>query len=95
MTEISALVPPMIGNEWLNLWREYEDAKTTEAMVVKQLDKFDMIAQAFSYEKKYGLDLSEFFNCTVNSFSTEPFTSWNQQLRNERENFKDKMQHSS
>ena len=40
-----------------------------------------MIAQAASYEQKYGLDLSEFFNSTLNSFSSEPFISWNRELR--------------
>lgn len=43
----------MSGNQWVELWREYEAQKTLEAKVVKHLDKFDMIAQAFDYERKY------------------------------------------
>lgn len=82
--KIASFVQPVVGNEWESLWREYEAATTPEARAVKQLDKFDMIAQAASYEQKYGLDLSEFFNSTVNAFSTEPFISWNRELRERR-----------
>ena len=35
-----------------NLWKEYEEAKTPEALLVKDLDKFEMIVQAFEYEKR-------------------------------------------
>ena len=31
--------------------QDYEDGKSPEAVVVKDLDKFDMIFQAFAYEK--------------------------------------------
>ena len=31
--------------------QDYEDGKSPEAVVVKDLDKFDMIFQAFEYEK--------------------------------------------
>ncbi len=31
--------------------QEYEDGKSPEAIVVKDLDKFDMIFQAYEYEK--------------------------------------------
>ena len=31
--------------------QEYETGQTAEARVVKDLDKFDMIFQAFEYEK--------------------------------------------
>lgn len=75
MKEISSFVPESIGLNWISLWREYEDAKTDEAMIVKQLDKFDMIAQAFTYEKKYGINLEEFFKSTENSFFMEVLRS--------------------
>jgi putative hydrolase of HD superfamily len=38
-------------NEIVELWHEYEDAKTPEALFVKDLDKFEMIVQALEYEK--------------------------------------------
>lgn len=37
--------------EIASLWHEYEDAKTSEALFVKDLDKFEMIVQAVEYEK--------------------------------------------
>lgn len=39
------------ANEIIELWHEYEDAKTPEALFVKDLDKFEMIVQALEYEK--------------------------------------------
>jgi putative hydrolase of HD superfamily len=33
------------------LWKEYEDSNTPEAKLVKDLDKFEMLVQAFEYEK--------------------------------------------
>ena len=40
-----------VGAELLGLWKEYEDGSTPEACLVKDLDKFDMIFQAYEYEK--------------------------------------------
>ncbi|CAJ0936312.1 unnamed protein product, partial [Mesorhabditis belari] len=48
------------------------------------LDKFDMIAQAFDYEQKYGIDLHEFFTSTVGKLKMEPFVSWDTELRAKR-----------
>ncbi len=39
------------GNEFLEMWEEFEDQKTEEAMVLKQLDKFEMVLQALEYEE--------------------------------------------
>lgn len=39
------------ANEIVELWHEYEDAETPEALFVKDLDKFEMIVQALEYEK--------------------------------------------
>lgn len=33
------------------LWTEYEEAQTNEAKFVKDLDKFEMICQAYEYEQ--------------------------------------------
>lgn len=85
--QISDLVPHL-KDEIYNLWKEYEANETKEAKAVKQLDKIDMLAQALSYETKYGIDLSEFFNSTVKSFSTEPFLQWNAEIRKKREELK-------
>ncbi len=39
------------ANEIYELWMEYENATTPEALFVKDVDKFEMILQAFEYEK--------------------------------------------
>lgn len=40
-----------MAKEITSLWQEYEDAATPEALLVKDLDKFEMIVQALEYEK--------------------------------------------
>lgn len=40
-----------VAREIAQLWQEYEDASTPEALLVKDLDKFEMIVQALEYEK--------------------------------------------
>ncbi|RCN38658.1 hypothetical protein ANCCAN_15415 [Ancylostoma caninum] len=84
--EIASLVPVTVsGNQWVELWREYEAQKTLEAKVVKHLDKFDMIAQAYEYERKYGIDLSQFFESTKTVFTMAPFVTWDAELRKQRD----------
>jgi putative hydrolase of HD superfamily len=50
-------------NNVIELWKEYEERKTPEAKFVYELDKIEMLLQAFEYEKRYGLkvNLSEFW----------------------------------
>lgn len=45
------------------LWLDYEEIRCVEACYVKDIDKFEMIQQAWDYEQEYGLkyDLSEFY----------------------------------
>ncbi|KAK6729973.1 hypothetical protein RB195_006801 [Necator americanus] len=87
--QIASFVPvATAGNLWVELWREYEAQQTLEAKVVKHLDKFDMIAQAFDYERKYGLDLSQFFESTKTAFSMAPFVLWNNELRIQRDEWR-------
>lgn len=49
--------------EMMNLWLDYEDIRCLEARYIKDIDKFEMIQQAWDYEQDYGLkyDLSEFY----------------------------------
>jgi putative hydrolases of HD superfamily len=48
------------GVEMLALWRDYEAGQSAEAIVAKQFDTFEMVLQAFEYEKKQGIDLGGF-----------------------------------
>ena len=55
------------AGEFYDLWQEYEEAGTPEAKIVKDLDKFEMILQAFEYEKCeygwFGIDFSIVSSC--------------------------------
>lgn len=55
MRKITKMIPSAAGKDWYSLWQEYESNDTKEAKIVKHLDKFDMIVQAFHYEQKYGV----------------------------------------
>ena len=39
------------SDEFISLWKEYEEGITDEARFVKQIDKLEMIIQAHEYEK--------------------------------------------
>ena len=41
----------ILSKELFELWIEYENGVTNEALFVKSIDKFEMLVQAFEYEK--------------------------------------------
>lgn len=41
------------GEEYYNLWLEYEKQESKEAKLLKQLDKIEMVMQALEYEKEH------------------------------------------
>ena len=58
-----------ISDEILSLWLDYEEGTSNEALVAKQLDKFEMIVQANEYEIAQGKLLPRFFESTQDSFT--------------------------
>lgn len=64
---------PKFANEMAELWWDYESIRTPEARYVKDIDKFEMIQQAWEYEQAHGLkyDLSEFYNSRLGIVSPE------------------------
>ena len=50
-----------ISAELLADWDEYEDQKTLESKWVKDIDRLEMAAQAFTYEKEQGVLLDTFY----------------------------------
>jgi putative hydrolase of HD superfamily len=58
------------GAEMLSLWEEYEACATPEALLLKDLDKVEMILQAHEYEQAQGLPLEEFFRSTAGAWLT-------------------------
>lgn len=59
---------PRFAEEMRELWLDYEEIRCLEARYVKDIDKFEMIQQAWDYEQEYGLkyDLSEFYQSRAN-----------------------------
>ena len=41
-----------------SIWLEYEQGETYEAKIVKDLDRLEMIQQAFQYEKQHSIKLT-------------------------------------
>ncbi|XP_015522467.1 5'-deoxynucleotidase HDDC2 [Neodiprion pinetum] len=62
------------GPQVLTMFREYEHQQTPEAQYVKDLDRLDLIMQAFEYEKRDGTPgkLQEYFTAT-NGKINHPF----------------------
>ncbi|MBL6981661.1 MAG: HD domain-containing protein, partial [Anaerolineales bacterium] len=52
------------GNEYIQLWEEYESNTSPEAQFVRQVDKLEMLLQASIYEHQGWENLGEFFDCT-------------------------------
>ena len=53
MEHIARVVGEPLGPELADLWREYEDQITPTAKIVKDIDKFEMLVQAFEYEEEH------------------------------------------
>jgi len=51
MRKISEVVGYPLGKDLFDLWEEYEAQETSEAMYCKDIDKFEMVVQAYEYEK--------------------------------------------
>lgn len=49
------------GQDYLALWREYADAGTPEARLVRDADKLEMVHQALQYERRGVRTLDEFW----------------------------------
>ena len=86
------LVKDLPGHIIKNIYhsfRRYEDQKTGDdaAKLVKNLDKFDMILQAWEYERrdKKGKYLQQFFDSTATVFTSVPVIKWQQELLVTRE----------
>ncbi|XP_046343596.1 5'-deoxynucleotidase HDDC2-like isoform X2 [Haliotis rufescens] len=82
MKHICSLVEESVGQEIYSLWQEYEDQSSKEAEFIKDIDRFEMILQAFEYEQmdmkpRY---LQDFFDSTKGKFKTEQVKAWVQSL---------------
>ncbi|EDW57925.1 uncharacterized protein [Drosophila virilis] len=73
MEDICKLIEPR-GKRIMELFEEYEHAQSAESKFVKDLDRLDMVMQAFEYEKRDNclLKHQEFFDSTEGKFN-HPF----------------------
>jgi len=74
-------------NEICDLWYEYEEYKTPVAILVKDLDKYEMIVQAFEYEKSGKKRLEEFFTSTHGKFKHLTVMIWVEMLYKQRQEY--------
>ncbi|XP_059616629.1 5'-deoxynucleotidase HDDC2 [Phlebotomus argentipes] len=51
MVDIEKLISPR-GTRMMDLFHEYEESQTPESRFIKDLDRLDMVLQAFEYEKR-------------------------------------------
>ncbi|XP_071804721.1 5'-deoxynucleotidase HDDC2-like isoform X1 [Asterias amurensis] len=87
MNHIGSLINPDVGSELCALWQEYEDCATQEAKFVKDLDKFEMVLQAFEYEtlQNRPKQLQDFFDSTKGKFVHPTVIDWVQEVYRQRE----------
>jgi putative hydrolase of HD superfamily len=70
----------------LSLYNEYESQSTAEGRAVKDLDKFEMVLQAYEYEvANPGLDLSPFFESVRGKLRGDRVREWMGELERRRE----------
>jgi len=75
----------VVGEEIYQLWLEYEKGETREAQLLKDIDKFEMILQAFEYEGSHkGMNLQQFFDSTRGKFKTQLVKGWTYELEKRR-----------
>ncbi|PWN19832.1 hypothetical protein BCV69DRAFT_283938 [Microstroma glucosiphilum] len=68
-----------------SLWHEYEDRQTPESLLVKDLDRFELLLQAVEYEGRYDIvDLQPFFSC-AGDIGHPRIRKWAVELARERE----------
>jgi putative hydrolase of HD superfamily len=85
MTKFSNNLGTM-ADEMLELWLEYEAGISPTALLCKDIDKFEMILQAFEYEQD-GNYLPDFFASTKGKFKTDPVIKLVEELYSKRESF--------
>lgn len=91
MDEISSLLPKFSGDEVLKLFQEYENQASPEALWVKDCDRYDMVQQAFEYEKRDESPMKhqEFFESTRGKFQHEFFVNLVEELNKQREEYQE------
>ena len=58
------------SGELLELWKDFEYERTPEGKLVKELDRLEMVMQAFHYEKEHHIKLDEFYDFTAKKLAS-------------------------
>lgn len=74
------------AKEMIDLFLEYEEGKTPEALFVKDIDKFELLVQMVEYEKRTGKNLQQFL-CVVPKIRNSLILQWVNDVLKEREEF--------
>lgn len=80
-----------VGAELYRLWEEYEAGESEAAVLMKDIDKFEMILTAFEYEQRgmpEGIDLQEFYTSTEGKFWTPQIQALVKELMDRRNGWK-------
>jgi putative hydrolases of HD superfamily len=100
MEQIRVIVGDPLGKELFDLWKEYEEQETKESIYCKDIDKFEMVVQAYEYEKMHlkpfdqadkakkdvtNEPLRDFFQSTNDAIRTPFFRKLDKELREKRE----------
>lgn len=74
------------AKEIMEHWLEYENISSLEARYTKDIDKYEMLVQAFEYEREYGskVDLNQFWSA-MSSIKTDEVKGWADDLYKLRE----------
>lgn len=69
------------GDQFISLWEEYEEQKSKEAKILKNIDKLEMAIQAVEYQKKFPEKaLTEFIEDARKHIDIDEIVSLFQQL---------------
>lgn len=91
IVEISNLIGSN-GENMLKLFEEYEKQESAEAKFVKDCDRYDMVLQAFEYEKRDETPNKhqEFFDSTFGQFRHPLIISLVDELNKQRQEYQEK-----
>ncbi|KAG4304846.1 hypothetical protein PORY_001899 [Pneumocystis oryctolagi] len=74
------------AKEMLDLFLEYEEGKTPEASLVRDIDKFELLIQMIEYEKKTKKNLQQFL-CVIPEIKNSLILKWVNDILKERDEF--------
>jgi len=74
-----------VSREMRQLWEEYEAGETSEARLLKDMDKVEMILQAHEYEEDQPtMQLGEFFQSVEGKLKTQTGRQWADEIARRR-----------